>query len=118
MTTTTNHTTETLATLAAAITWHSDNGHGWLQIDGHRAPALMLLARECSTGYDYAHDGSIYLEEDCSVGVFARTISARYNIDPDNVRATISAADDIYTNGDSPVRTYSRLAAGRIGKNY
>jgi len=52
---------------AAQLGWLSTAGHGYLMVFGD-----LATARRCSTGYDFASADCIYLEEDCSAGIYLR----------------------------------------------
>ena len=50
-----------------SMRWVYDPGHAWLEVTGDTEMALR-----CSTGYDYQKGDVVYLEEDCSVGVYMK----------------------------------------------
>jgi hypothetical protein len=52
-------------------TFHSDGGHGWLQIPKQVYLAVGYLASDCS----YQDDEFVYLEEDCDASRFKRKAS-------------------------------------------
>lgn len=91
------------------LEWITDPGHGWLAVSGN--PEIVEIARRSSTGYDYTGAGIIYLEEDCSVGVFARAMRGQLD-------ELIRNAMVQHTNEESYVRELPRLAAGDLGLAY
>ena len=54
------------------FTFHSDPGHGWLEVS---IPDLRRvgLAPSDFSAYSYQHLDKVYLEEDCDAAVFIRT---------------------------------------------
>ena len=88
------------------LTIYETPGHGYLAVTGD----LAETARECSTGYDYERNGTIYLEEDVSAPLFLRTVG-------------------LWERGDTPLpiptrqiadipSTWKRIGSGTIGAAY
>ena len=57
------------------LTFHSDPGHGWLQVP-HSLIWELGIQSDISP-YSYADDSYVYLEEDCDYSVFMRAIEAK-----------------------------------------
>jgi len=62
------------------FTFHSDDGHGWLEVSGTQLVTLGLTPRDF-TRYSYrSRDGSRYfLEEDCDAELFATRWRLHYS---------------------------------------
>ena len=69
------------------FTFHSDPGHGWLEV-----PRKMLTELGIDgeiTGYSYQRGGLAYLEEDCDAGTFIKAYQDKHGKRPEFVeRAT------------------------------
>jgi hypothetical protein len=56
-------------------TYHTDPGHGWLEVG---VDELILLGiGDKISSYSYINGGKAYLEEDCDMGLFIRTMEAK-----------------------------------------
>jgi hypothetical protein len=62
------------------FTFHTDDGHGWLEVSGTQLVTLGLSPRDF-TRYSYrSRDGSrFYLEEDCDAELFATRWRLHYS---------------------------------------
>jgi len=95
------------ARMKAGTMTSKTEGLRWLSTPGHAYLVVTLdtaTARRCSTGYDYAAGGAIYLEEDISAGVY---IEAQ-KLTPDEWRNVPDC------EGELP-RNATRLEAGDLG---
>lgn len=83
-------------------TYHSDAGHGWLEV-----PIIDIeLAgiSELITAYSYKKGNTAFLEEDCDMTRFL------FALKEDGVEVEIT---DVHDGDESIIRTY-----GRFGYNY
>ena len=85
----------------ARVSWVCDPGHEWLEIIGDTE-----TARSCATGYDYENSTAVYLEGDCSAGIYLR----HYGFSPENTPALAER--------DYSPRRLRHLAAGELGRQY
>tara|TARA_R100001230_G_C5669615_1_gene174527 strand:- start:321 stop:662 length:342 start_codon:yes stop_codon:yes gene_type:complete len=81
--------------------FHTDPGHGWLEVPfamvyllgiGDKLSSYSYMKRDCQT---------FYLEEDCDAGRFIRAYEAKFGAKPEMVRGS-------YSNGQSFVRNLTR----------
>ena len=70
-------------------TYHSDPGHGWLGIG------------DKISSYSYINGGKAYLEEDCDMGLFIRTMEAK------GVEVKLAHVNE--PTKDSFIRSYRRF---------
>ena len=54
------------------FTFHSDPGHGWLEVSTSELTRVGLFPSDFSA-YSFEGNGNVYLEEDCDAAVFIRT---------------------------------------------
>jgi hypothetical protein len=54
--------------MAAVFTFHTDSGHGWLQVPRRLLVELGILGE--ITDFSYQDGDSVFLEEDCDAGTF------------------------------------------------
>lgn len=82
--------------------FHSDAGHGWLEVDLRDLVALGLKQTDFSR-YSYKKGTRLFLEEDCDASRFDRAYTAKYG-------ATLQP---IYRHvkGSAAIRNYERLNA-------
>jgi len=76
--------------------FHTDPGHGWLEVD---KDLVLKLGTKIST-YSYIKDGKVYLEEDCDATAFISDLKdagLKFTVIPRRV------------DYDSPVRSYNRV---------
>jgi len=61
------------------LTFHSDPGHGWLQVDRR----MMETYGVKPSGFSYVDGNAVFLEEDCDAALFIDVLKERgieYNI--------------------------------------
>jgi len=88
---------------AQTFTFHSDNSHGWLQVERADALALGLTAADFSK-YSYIRDGgTLFLEEDCDANKFFARYIAKHGALPIII--------DKHIDGASHIRRYRRIGA-------
>ena len=99
----TSHVTNTPDDLIAGrkYTFHSDAGHGWLEVNREDLVALDITSK--ITPYSYQKGDKVFLEEDCDLHTFFRAywemFSAHFTEGP--------LAVDVYDGDDSPIRGYA-----------
>jgi hypothetical protein len=57
-----------------SLTFHTDPGHGWLEVTRAQLDALNITAQ--ITPYSYQHRDRVYLEEDIDAGLYLQTAKA------------------------------------------
>jgi len=57
------------------LTFHTDPGHGWLEVP-HTLVASLGIASKVSA-YSYQGRGNVYLEEDCDASLAIEAMKAR-----------------------------------------
>ena len=77
------------------FTFHTDPGHGWLEVPLELLEELGIA--ENITGFSYVYGKSVFLEEDCDAGTFVKAYT-------DN-RGALPAIQESYQE-DTPVRHY------------
>jgi len=77
--------------------FHSDPGHGWLEVS--REELAMLHIDDAISAYSYQRGDKVYLEEDCDAGLF---VNALENL---GVKFTFTS---VTSNNDSPIRMMRR----------
>jgi len=80
------------------FTFHTDAGHGWLEVPRGLLADLQILGD--ITPYSYQHGDAVYLEEDCDAGRFADAFAEVYGARP--------FVEDTYQD-PSPVRAFARF---------
>jgi hypothetical protein len=75
-----------------------DPGHGWLQVPMTEIKKLGL-AQKISV-YSYRKGDSAFLEEDCDMSLFIQAM---------NATGQEFKLNEVHTNYDSPVRSFSRF---------
>ena len=85
------------------FTFHTDAGHGWLEVSGTQLVTLGLSPRDF-TRYSYrSADGSrFYLEEDCDAELFATRWRLHYS-------GRTFGTVERHANGDSFIRDLPRI---------
>jgi len=58
------------------LTFHTDPGHGWLEVPHAELKELGIDSK--ISEYSYHNSGIVYLEEDCDAGVFIDAIKAKH----------------------------------------
>jgi hypothetical protein len=82
------------------FTFHTDNGHGWLEVSRAEVLALGFTAADFSQ-YSYIKDGgTLYLEEDCDATKFVTAWQAKHGRKPE--------FREKHCNGSSHIRRYRR----------
>jgi hypothetical protein len=82
-----------------------DPGHGWASVKLSELVELGIVDKISS--YSYINGKSVYLEEDCDLGVYCRAIEAKGGKVKFDVR---------HSDNRSPIRSYNRFASGSIQK--
>lgn len=59
------------------FTYHTDPGHGWLEVSAADLKAVGLTAKDFSA-YSYRGNGKLYLEEDCDASKFVAAYEAKH----------------------------------------
>ena len=77
--------------------FHSDPGHGWLEVG--RDELAMLKIADAISSYSYQRGDKVYLEEDCDAALF---INALKNL---GVKFIFNI---VTSNNDSPIRMMQR----------
>jgi hypothetical protein len=85
----------------ATIVFHSDPGHGWLQVSINLANKLGIESK--ISGYSYMDNKYYYLEEDCDFSLFLDSLGLDYQNELSKV--FISLIPENYTNNRSPIRS-------------
>jgi hypothetical protein len=81
------------------FTYHSDPGHGWLEVPIQTLLSVGLAPSDFSA-YSYQHRDKVYLEEDCDAAVFIRTYEQ--HVGP-------FVCTDAYLNYDHWIRRLRRI---------
>jgi hypothetical protein len=89
----------TTATTSIYYTYHTDPGHGWLEV-GIDELILLGIGSKISE-YSYINGGKAYLEEDCDMGLFIRTMEAK------GVEVKLAHINE--PTKDSVIRSYRRF---------
>ncbi|MGB8348306.1 MAG: hypothetical protein WCD86_25715 [Ktedonobacteraceae bacterium] len=76
--------------------FHTDGGHGWLEVTRKELAAFGLLDK--ISDYSYQRGDSVFLEEDCDMALFHHAKGF----------TDCSYYDTLYQD-DSPVRRYARF---------
>jgi GTP cyclohydrolase II len=76
--------------------FHSDPGHGWLQVKRQELKDLGILDK--ISHYSYQKRGDVFLEEDCDYSLFMHEMRARGK--------TVQITELVSKNDDSIVRSY------------
>jgi hypothetical protein len=80
-------------------TYYTDPGHGWLEVG---VDELILLGiGDKISSYSYINGGKAYLEEDCDMGLFIRTMEAK------GVEVKLAHINE--PTKDSIIRSYRRF---------
>ena len=83
-----------------AFTFHTDPGHGWLEVSFTELQKVGLTPGDFSS-YSYQRGSVVYLEEDCDAYVFIRAYEATHNRSPEFIEK--------YTHFDSWIRGLDRI---------
>lgn len=94
--------TNTLNFINGQINYHTDPGHGWLEVPITVLKELKIY--DLITYFSYKKDGIAYLEEDCDMGLFLKTVKRL--LDKDCKQLDINVVN---TNDSSVIRNYRRF---------
>lgn len=78
-------------------TFHTDPGHGWLEVSKEEL-SIFNIADKISS-YSYKLGSKVFLEEDCDAGLFINALENK------GIKFTYTT---INSNSDSIIRTYKR----------
>ena len=93
------HTLRKHMTTSIEYTYYTDPGHGWLEVG---VDELILLGiGDKISSYSYINGGKAYLEEDCDMGLFIRTMEAN------GVEVKLAHINE--PTKDSIIRSYRRF---------
>ena len=84
------------------LTYHTDPGHGWLEVDRSELDRLGISGR--ISPYSYMRGATAYLEEDCDATLYIDAVRAETGRNPDYVEK--------HTNDSSPIRSYQPFNPG------
>ena len=59
------------------FTFHTDPGHGWLEVSFTELHKVGLMPSDFSS-YSYQQGSVVYLEEDCDASIFLRAYEAQH----------------------------------------
>lgn len=79
-------------------TYHTDPGHGWLEVGIDEL--LVLGIADKISSYSYMNGGKAYLEEDCDMALFMDTMEAK------GVNVKLAHINE--PRNDSVIRSYRR----------
>ena len=82
-------------------TFHTDPGHGWLQVKAEDLEHLGIS--EKVSGYSYRRGDDVYLEEDCDAGLFIEEYLLQTGMKRDELGASIKSK---FHNDDAPCRSF------------
>jgi hypothetical protein len=90
--------TATITPQKLTVKFHTDSGHGWLEVPKQEVEALgVKLSR-----YSYQRGDSYYLEEDCDMTAFLEAYENKFGGSP---RIDVLPQVD----GDHPIRRFTRV---------
>lgn len=84
--------------------FHTDPGHGWLEVTIKDVEALGLTVASFSE-FSYRRDDTLYLEEDCDAMVFVNAWQ--------KANGRCIAVQDVHSRGDCFIRFCERLPSSR-----
>ena len=84
--------------------FHIDPGHGWLEVD--YASLERLGIAEKISACSYRLGPTVFLEEDCDAGVYARALKAEGS----EIETRIIDWSGSIVDGNYPIRTYPNYA--------
>ena len=85
--------------MQSTYTFHSDPGHGWMEVPAADLAPLGLKKTDFSQ-YSYQKGTNVYLEEDCDAPKFIERCKEK--------GINIKFAE-VSTDNDSPIRSYKRI---------
>lgn len=82
-------------------TFHTDAGHGWLEVNRTDLVALDIVDK--ISPYSYQYGTNVFLEEDCDLSVFFEAYEDKFGgqIIMDDL------SNHVYDGIDSPIRGYA-----------
>ena len=89
-----------------SITIYTDPSHGWAKVTLKELSRLNILDKISSYSYIHKNGLNAYLEEDCDLGLYLKTL------DHKGIKFRII---EKHTNKTSKIRSYSRYT---LGHNY
>lgn len=89
----------TVATKTLEYKYHTDPGHGWLEVSIEELKLLGILDQ--ISPYSYTHAGKAYLEEDCDMALFMNTMEAK--------GIEVRLINHNEPHNDSVIRSYRRF---------
>jgi hypothetical protein len=91
------------------IVFHSDAGHGWLQIPKHLMNRLGIT--KAISSYSYQDRNNVFLEEDYDLGLFLYAIGIGLTADTKELRkAFFESVPEQHADNRSFVRTLNRYS--------
>ncbi len=78
--------------------FHTDSGHGWLEVPKQEVSSLGVKPSH----YSYQDAANFYLEEDCDLTAFMQAYQKKFGGSP-----TIDFLHQV--NGDHPIRRYEKV---------
>ena len=82
-------------------TFHTDPGHGWLQVKAEDVENLGVSDQ--ISRYSYRNEDDVYLEEDCDAGLFIEEYLRQTGMKRDELGASIKSKA---WNDDAPCRLF------------
>lgn len=82
------------------LTFHSDSGHGWLEVSDLDLADLHATPKDFS-GYSYRKGSRYFLEEDCDAPKFISLYKAKYGVNP--------VIDEEHYDGDCFIRDLNNI---------
>lgn len=89
-----------------AYNFYSDPGHGWLEVP--KTKILELGIEDKISIYSYTNTNSVFLEEDCDLGVFLQALS-------EEERSSIKFRE-FFSNHESRIRNYPEYNPKNVKK--
>ena len=89
--------------MQTTFTCYNDPGHGWAKVSLETLEAIGLCEGDFSP-YSYRNGDSLFLEEACDLGIFAKRFEERTGAAP--------IFKDRYCNGRSRIRSYESVRSG------
>lgn len=90
-------------TTELTLTFHSDPGHGWLEVPRSLADSLGVTPKITAYSYRSIDDKTLYLEEDCDAQTFIEAAKA--------AGYTYTFNEVCSTHGDSFIRRLRRVGS-------
>ena len=84
---------------------YNDPAHGWLAVE--RKEIYDLGIADKVSGYSYQKGLSVFLEEDCDMGLFIKAKCEKAGVEFSKWREVVTV-EDRHTNAESFIRQYNR----------